>query len=70
MAVPIEDVFPVGVTIELLDAVTDEMGVDASFPWSDRSSALPAFGFHPRNPSSPHLVSMVRQFEWSPPRRD
>ena len=29
MAVLIEDVFPVGVTIELLDAVTDEMGVDA-----------------------------------------
>ena len=32
MAVLIEDVFPVGVTIELLDAVTDEMGVDASLP--------------------------------------
>ena len=29
MAVLIEDVFPEGVTIELLDAVTDEMGVDA-----------------------------------------
>jgi hypothetical protein len=28
MAVLIEDVFPVEVTIELLDAVTDEMGVD------------------------------------------
>jgi hypothetical protein len=28
MAVLIEDVFPVGVTIELPDAVTDEMGVD------------------------------------------
>ncbi len=32
MAVLIEDVFPVGVTIELLDAVTDEMGVDAQLP--------------------------------------
>jgi len=32
MAVLIEDVFPVGVTIELLDAVTDEMGVDANLP--------------------------------------
>jgi hypothetical protein len=32
MAVLIEDVFPVGVTIELLDAVTDEMGVDAELP--------------------------------------
>ena len=32
MAVLIEDVFPVGVTIELLDAVTDEMGVDAKLP--------------------------------------
>ena len=30
MAVLIEDVFPVGVTNELLDAVTEEMGVDAS----------------------------------------
>ena len=32
MAVLIEDVFPEGVTIELLDAVTDEMGVDAKLP--------------------------------------
>ena len=32
MAVLIEDVFPVGVTIELLDAVTDEMGVDGNLP--------------------------------------
>ena len=32
MAVLIEDVFPVGVTVELLDAVTDEMGVDAQLP--------------------------------------
>jgi hypothetical protein len=32
MAVLIEDVFPVGVTVELLDAVTDEMGVDANLP--------------------------------------
>ena len=32
MAVLIEDVFPVGVTNELLDAVTDEMGVDAKLP--------------------------------------
>jgi hypothetical protein len=32
MTVLIEDVFPVGVTIELLDAVTDEMGVDAKLP--------------------------------------
>ena len=32
MAVLIEDVFPVGITIELLDAVTDEMGVDADLP--------------------------------------
>ena len=32
MAVLIEDVFPAGVTIELLDAVTDEMGVDAKLP--------------------------------------
>jgi hypothetical protein len=32
MAVLIEDVFPVGVTNELLDAVTDEMGVDAELP--------------------------------------
>jgi hypothetical protein len=32
MAVLIEDVFPVGVTVELLDAVTDEMGVDGNLP--------------------------------------
>ena len=32
MAVLIETVFPVGVTNELLDAVTDEMGVDADLP--------------------------------------
>jgi hypothetical protein len=32
MAVIIEDVFPVGVTIELLDAVTDEANVDAQLP--------------------------------------
>ena len=32
MAVLIEDVFPVEGTIELLDAVTDEMGVDANLP--------------------------------------
>ena len=32
MAVLIEDVCPVGVTIEFLDAVTDEMGVDAKLP--------------------------------------
>ena len=32
MAVLIEDVFSVGVTIELLDAVTDEMGVDGNLP--------------------------------------
>jgi len=32
MAVLIENVFPVGVTIELLDAVTDEMGVDSNLP--------------------------------------
>jgi len=31
-AVLIENVFPVGVTNELLDAVTDEMGVDAELP--------------------------------------
>jgi hypothetical protein len=30
VVVLIEDVFPDGITIELLDAVTDEMGVDAS----------------------------------------
>ncbi len=32
MTVLIENVFPVGVTNELLDAVTDEMGVDAELP--------------------------------------
>jgi hypothetical protein len=32
MAILIENIFPVGVTNELLDAVTDEMGVDAHFP--------------------------------------
>ena len=32
MAVLIEDVFPVGVTIDLLDAVTDEMDVDVKLP--------------------------------------
>ncbi len=32
MAVLVEVVFPVGVTNELLDAVTDEMGVDAELP--------------------------------------
>lgn len=32
MAVLIEDVFPVGITIELLDAVTDEAGVDTQRP--------------------------------------
>jgi len=32
MTVLIENVFPVGVTNELLDAVTDEMGVDAQLP--------------------------------------
>jgi hypothetical protein len=32
MAVLIEDVFPVGLTVELLDAVTDEMGVDGNLP--------------------------------------
>jgi hypothetical protein len=32
MAVLIEDVFPVGVTVELLDAVTEEMGVDGNLP--------------------------------------
>ncbi len=32
MVVLIEDVFPEGVTVELLDAVTDEMGVDANLP--------------------------------------
>ncbi len=32
MAVLIENVFPAGLTNELLDAVTDEMGVDAELP--------------------------------------
>jgi hypothetical protein len=32
MTVLIENVFPIGVTNELLDAVTDEMGVDAELP--------------------------------------
>ena len=32
MTVIIEDVFPVGVTNELLDTVTDEMGVDTKLP--------------------------------------
>jgi hypothetical protein len=32
MAVLIENVFPVGATNEFLDAVTDEMGVDAELP--------------------------------------
>ena len=32
MVVLIEDVFPEGMTVELLDAVTDEMGVDANLP--------------------------------------
>jgi hypothetical protein len=32
MAVLIEDVFPVEVTVEMLDAVTDEMGVDGKLP--------------------------------------
>jgi hypothetical protein len=32
MAVLIEDVFPVGVTIELLDAVADEIGGDGNLP--------------------------------------
>ena len=32
MAILIENVFPAGVTNELLDAVTDEMGVDAEIP--------------------------------------
>ena len=32
MTVLIEDIFPVGVSIELLDAVTDEMGVDGNLP--------------------------------------
>jgi hypothetical protein len=32
MAILIENVFPVGITNEILDAVTDEMGVDADLP--------------------------------------
>jgi hypothetical protein len=32
MAVLIESVFPVGASNEVLDAVTDEMGVDAKIP--------------------------------------
>jgi hypothetical protein len=32
MAVLIEDIFPVGVSVEFLDAVTDEMGVDGNLP--------------------------------------
>jgi hypothetical protein len=32
MAVLIEDVFPAEITIELLDAVTDDMGVDFTMP--------------------------------------
>jgi hypothetical protein len=32
MTVLIQNVFPAGVTIDLLDAVTDEMGVDAKLP--------------------------------------
>jgi hypothetical protein len=32
MAILVENVFPVGVTNELLDAVTDELGVDAKLP--------------------------------------
>lgn len=32
MTVLIENVFPVGITNELLDAVTDEMGVDFELP--------------------------------------
>ena len=32
MAVLIENVFPVGITNEVLDAVTDEMGVDFELP--------------------------------------
>jgi hypothetical protein len=32
VAVLIEEVFPAGVTIALLDAVTDELGVDAKLP--------------------------------------
>jgi hypothetical protein len=32
MAILVENVFPVGVTNELLDAVTDEMDVDTNLP--------------------------------------
>jgi hypothetical protein len=32
MAVLIEDVFPAAITIDLLDAVTDDMDVDANLP--------------------------------------
>ncbi len=32
MAVLIEDVFPVEITVAVLDAVTDELGVDAKLP--------------------------------------
>jgi hypothetical protein len=32
MVVLVEDVFPVGISIELLDAVTDELGVDFELP--------------------------------------
>jgi hypothetical protein len=32
MAILIENVFPVGITNEFLDAVTDQMGVDADLP--------------------------------------
>jgi hypothetical protein len=32
MAILIENVFPVGVSNDFLDAVTDEMGVDADLP--------------------------------------
>jgi hypothetical protein len=32
VAVLIEDVFPVEITVEMFDAVTDEMGVDGNLP--------------------------------------
>ena len=32
MAILIENLFPVGITNEILDAVTDEMGVDVKIP--------------------------------------
>src|SRR5277367_2844667 len=32
MAILVQNVFPAGVTLALLDAVTDEMGVDAKLP--------------------------------------